>query len=349
MALPQKLRAIVSLNLQVWTQAEHPDTGIKEYILRGLQLGFRIGFQHGKGMCTSAKSNMLSANQNPGVVDEYLQKEVRLGRVIGPMVREELPAAQVSRFGVIEKPHQPGKYHLIVDLSHPEGHSVNDGIEPDLCTLKYMSVDAAVATVLSKRVGVKLAKFDIESAYRIIPVHPNDRSLLGMVRKGQLYIDTVLPFGLRSAPKIFSAVADALQWILEQEGVETLHYLDDFLVYSEIDSGEGVPLQKALDQCSHLGVPIATHKTEGPSTTITFVGIELATVTRTLHLPTEKLARLQKEVKEWGDRRCCPKRGLQSLIGQLQHATCVVRPGRTFLRRMIALLAVAKKPHHRNA
>ena len=105
MALPQKLRAIVSpLNVQVWTQrlAEHPDTGFKEYILRGLRLGFRIGFQHGKGRCTSAKSNMLSANRNPGVVDEYLQKEVRLGRVIGPMVREELPGAQVSRFGVIE-------------------------------------------------------------------------------------------------------------------------------------------------------------------------------------------------------------------------------------------------------
>ena len=98
-ALPQKLRAIVSpLNLQVWTQrlAEHPDIGFKEYILRGLRLGFRIGFQHGKGMCTSAKSNMLSANQNPGVVDEYLQKEVRLGRVIGPMVREELVASSPS-------------------------------------------------------------------------------------------------------------------------------------------------------------------------------------------------------------------------------------------------------------
>ena len=61
---------------------------------------------------------------------------------------------------------------------------MNDGIEPDLCTLKYTSVDAAVATVLSKRVGVKLAKFDIESAYRIIPVHPDDRSLRAWYGRG---------------------------------------------------------------------------------------------------------------------------------------------------------------------
>jgi len=43
-------------------------------------------------------------------------------------------------------------------------------------------------------------RFDIESAYRLIPVHPNDRPLLGMIWKGKLYVDTTLPFGLRSAP-----------------------------------------------------------------------------------------------------------------------------------------------------
>ncbi len=52
-------------------------------------------------------------------------------------------------------------------------------------------------------------KGDILSAYRNIPVH--DRALLGMEWEGQLFVDRVLPFGLRSAPKIFLAVADAAQ------------------------------------------------------------------------------------------------------------------------------------------
>ena len=69
------------------------------------------------------------------MVDRYLGREVSLGRVIGPLSRQEVPGVHVSRFGVIEKPHQPGKYRLIVDLSHPEGQSVNDGIEADICTL----------------------------------------------------------------------------------------------------------------------------------------------------------------------------------------------------------------------
>ena len=48
-----------------------------------------------------------------------------------------------------------------------------------------------------------LAKMDIEGAYRIIPVHPEDRGLLGVKWKRALFFDECLPFGLRSAPQIF--------------------------------------------------------------------------------------------------------------------------------------------------
>ena len=48
--------------------------------------------------------------------------------------------------------------------------------------------------------------------------------------QGKLYVDTTLPFGLRSAPKIFNAVADAAQWIIQEMGARYLwHYLDDFI------------------------------------------------------------------------------------------------------------------------
>ena len=41
-----------------------------------------------------------------------------------------IPGIQVNQFGVILKKHQPDKWRLIVDLSYPEGKSVNDAIEP---------------------------------------------------------------------------------------------------------------------------------------------------------------------------------------------------------------------------
>ena len=101
-----------------------------------------------------------------------------------------------------------------MDLSHPAGHSVNDGIEPELCSLSYASVDVAVATITDVGRGTLLAMLDLEIAYRIVLVHPDDRLLLGMEWNGGWFLDTALPFGLRSAPKIFNALADGLMWIM---------------------------------------------------------------------------------------------------------------------------------------
>ena len=170
-----------------------------EYLVQGIRQGFRLGFGYGEVQLRSASRNMQSAEDNAEVVEQYLAKECGLGRVVGPLALDD--SMHVSHFGVIPKPHQPGKWRLIVDLSAPKGFSVNDGIPPDLCSLSYASVDHAVQRIMSYNRGALLAKLDIESAYRIIPVHPDDRSLLGMVWKGRLYVDSSLPFGLRSAPK----------------------------------------------------------------------------------------------------------------------------------------------------
>ena len=85
---------------------------------------------------------------------------------------------------------------------------------------------------------------------------------------------------------------------------------------------------------------MAKSKTEGPTTNITFLGIELDTVVMIVRL-SKKLHCLQKEIRKWAGRRSCSKRELLSLIA------CVVKPGRSFLRRMITLSTVAKELHHR--
>ena len=116
-----------------------------------------------------------------------------------------------------------------------------------------------------------IAKLDIKSAYRIVPVHPDDRLLLGMRWKGKLYVNTAFPFSLRSAPKLFNAVADALAWVMGQVGGATpLHYPDDFLFLGRPGSGQcKVALEQALQVCGDLGIPISEEKLEGPDTVIT--------------------------------------------------------------------------------
>ena len=196
------------LRLEAWSHclSSHPDSEYVSYILRGLEQGFRIGFDYGRFGCRRARRNMLSARQNASVVDEYLREEESLGRVVP--VKGSGRWVQISPFGVIPKSHQPGKWRLIVDLSSPHGVSVNDGIDKQLSSLSYARIDDAARRVLQTGTGTLLAKLDLQSAYRVIPVNGDDWHLLGVRWNGRVCLDTALPFGLRSA------VADALLWAM---------------------------------------------------------------------------------------------------------------------------------------
>ena len=180
--LPQYLNVINTLlqwtTWAAWLQ-HHPDRMLANYITQGLQEGFRIGLSGSLSSVRRASQNMLSAIQNPEVVRDYLVRECMEGRIISPLLLSDFPRIHTSCFGVIPK-SLPGKWRLIVDLSAPEGHSVNDGIREDLCLLKYVMVDEAAQAVLELGQGAQLAKVDVRSAYRIIPVHAEDRWLLGM-------------------------------------------------------------------------------------------------------------------------------------------------------------------------
>ena len=101
-----------------------------------------------------------------------------------------------------------------------------------------------------------------------------------------------------------------------------------------------------ISTCSALGVPLEPSKLEGPSTSLSFLGIEFDTMALQLRLPTDKLLRLKAELNSAISRRCMKKHSLQSLTGLLQHATKVIRPGRPFLRRLHALQSVGSFPYH---
>ena len=59
------------------------------------------------------------------------------------------------------KESEPEKWHLIVDLSLPEGASMNDGISKELCSLSYVCVDDIVPVIQRLGQGTLLAKLDM--------------------------------------------------------------------------------------------------------------------------------------------------------------------------------------------
>ena len=164
-------------------------------------------------------------------------------------------------------------------------------------------------------------------------------------------MDATLPFGLRSAPKIFNALADAAQWIIQEMGERYLwHYLDDFITIGAAGQEECRFNCDVMSQaCETLGISLVSEKCEGPTCCLVFLGIVIDTNRMELRLPQDKLYCLHKLIEKWVAKRpraTVRKRELASLAGHLQHACMVVRQGRTFLWRIFDLLARVAHPDH---
>ena len=263
---------------------------------------------------------MCSATEHPESINRYLQEELRAGRVIRLNGGDEgVSGIHVSRFGVIPKPHQPGKWRLITDLSSPKGSSVNDGVAPALCSVSYASVDDAVRCIACLGRGALLAKFDIASAYRAVPVHPEDRRLLGMKWRGNVGTPVrpeVSAQDLHSRSRCV-AVGDG------EAPCHTCHALSGR--FPDLRSSQVGQLQACSPGQSgavqSAGFPNCRAQGGEPIVQTFLPGYPAA---------RSKLGRL---IASWRCRKGCRKRELLSLIGQLQHACRVVRAAGQFSGR----------------
>ena len=114
-----------------------------------------------------------------------------------------------------------------------------------------------------------MSKLDIKSAFRNIPVHPSDWKLLGMKWNGLYYFDTVLPFGLRSAPYLFDQFSCLIEWIIKSKlGIpNVIHILDDFFFATRPPRRDCLTaLSKILCLFAELNIPVAPRKTFAPAT-----------------------------------------------------------------------------------
>ena len=133
-----------------------------------LRTGFTCGFRLG---CVGPRiardaHNLASVKSNPALALSKLDKEVSLGRMAGPFQGSPIANLRISPIGLVPKT-EPGCFRLIHHLSHPEMESVNDGIDKQLCSVRYTSFDNAVNLVVGAGEGALMAK-----AFRLLPNTP---------------------------------------------------------------------------------------------------------------------------------------------------------------------------------
>jgi hypothetical protein len=263
---------------------------IVEFLISGFSHGFPLHFE-GKRHSLASK-NLTSALQNPQAVDKKLGQELAANRLAGPFLSPPFQTFCVSPLGLVLK-KTPGDFRLIHHLSFPKGHSVSDGIASEDTCVQYATVADAIELIKRAGPGCFMSKTDIKSAFRIIPIQPSDHPLLGMKWRGFYYFDRCMPMGFSSSCKTFEIFSTSIEWIARHKLAidELLHLLDDFFFVSTTYSQCQGNLDRFIHLCSQLGITIAPDKTFGPSTTLTFAGVELDSVRAEARLPREKIVK----------------------------------------------------------
>ncbi|XP_052780604.1 uncharacterized protein LOC128217487 [Mya arenaria] len=304
-------------NLDAFLQ-RYPDKVHATLLRNGFRFGFSLGFE-GSREPIDAK-NLRSAKLRPSVVFDKLEKEILEGRMAGPFISPPFKNLRISPIGLV--PKSDGGWRLITHLSYPRaGGSVNDGIVSQLKSVSYTKFDTVADMIFKLGRSTLMAKRDIKSAFRLLPISPKDFELLGIKFDGKIYVNLNLPFGASCAPYYFEAFSTFIHWLVKDiSKIPSLdHYLDDFIFCGAHGTGNCQHLLSTFHQvCVQLGVPINDVKSTDPSTVIVFLGLEIDSSQMLIRIPRHKIAELKSLILLYITRKKITLRDLQSLAAGVE-------------------------------
>lgn len=332
------------LNISRWRDLLGSSTYDDKVVLDYLEFGWPINYTLDT-LPNIPPTNHGSAHKYASDVDEFITKEINLGGTLGPFTTNPFPTQlYLSPLQTVQKDPTgtQGARRVVLDLSYPPGTSINDGIPKDTFmdnpyTLQYPSVDSLAQLVRIKGPGSLMYKRDLSRAYRQLNTCPQGWSKTAYSWRGLTFVDIVEVFGLRSAALACQRTTNSVRFIFNSQGYHCVNYLDDF---GGVDNpSEAKTAFDALGLLlQDLNLKENLDKACPPNTNMVFLGIYLDSIKMTLSLPNDKLNRLKSLLQVWLGKRTTNKRGLQSLLGSLNHACSCIRPGRTFLNRMLEAL-----------
>lgn len=119
-----------------------------------------------------------------------------------------------------------------------------------------------------------MVKIDISNAYYHVPVWDSHRRYLSFAFGKNIYNMNCLPFGLSSAPSVFSKISNWVASLLREKGIRTIVYLDDFLLLNKDAILLAQQAQWAVGFLQDLGWHINLSKTNlTPTPKIEYLGL----------------------------------------------------------------------------
>lgn len=190
---------------------------------------------------------------------------------------------------------------------------------------------------------------DIKSAFRLLPVSPEDFELLGIQFDKYYYIDKCLPMGCALSCKLFETFSTFIQWVVERRASSKYldHFLDDIIFMGAENTNDCANLMDTFTEvCSEIGIPVAENKTLG-LTVLPFLGYVIDTKLMMILIPMEKIIKLKSKSEPLLLRRKVTLKDLESVTGLMSFCSRAIPSARAFLRRFYDLMLHVKRPFHR--
>ena len=312
-----------------------------------LKFGFPLSHD-GKHGSKEIPKNHRGTRDYPREMQRILDKEVVHCSVIGPF--ESSPFGEetyISPLNSVPKKDSVDR-RLILDLSFPQGNSINDGIAKDeylgeWSKMSLPSVDQLAEQVAKIGKGAKIFKIDLSRAYRQIFSCPLTINWLGYVFNGKFYFDCMLSMGSQLSARCCQRVTSAVVFIFNTKfWYFAINYLDD-LGGAETSEKAQLAFETLRDILHKCGLKEALEKTVPPCTLMVFLGIQVNTIALTLTIPNDKWQEIQQELSKWECKKVASLKDVQRLAGLLNFACRCVRSGRVYLSRILNFLRTLPK------
>jgi hypothetical protein len=247
-------------------------------------------------------------------------------------------------------PKPNGSVRIILNLSAPEGRSVNDGIDSEKLPAKMSSTGKWLKVLYKAGKGCLMMKLDWADAYKHIHVREEDVRLQWFSWAGKYFAELCLVFGAASSPGIYDRAAKTVLDValrLAQFPAEMVcQHLDD--VCAAIAAGsqklgelERVYREVAADIRVRLAPLDDPDKAFSPCTRGVVLGVEYDTGAWTWAIPAEKVARLVAQIRNVLEADTVRQEELWSLTGRIIHYAPLIPAGKYNIRHIIKANSVA--------
>ena len=230
-------------------------------------------------------------------------------------------------------------YYSLLFLVLKEGCSWRPSIDLKKLNLSVVKTKFRMETPQSVlraiRQGDWMFSIDLKDAYLQIPIHPSSRKFLSFVVGSQTWQFKALPFGLTTAPQVFTRVMAPVAAFLHRQGIRILRYLDDWIVLSATLEEAYRAKDLLLHLCEVLGIIINLQTScLTPSQLVTYLGVRIDSLSFRASLTPARATKFLSVLEEFLSSREHSAIFWQKLLGYMASNCHLVPGGRLRMRAL---------------